>query len=308
MENAQKIAIITGSTASLPTEVRQDSKNGVFDVPFIIKIDDEDAFLDRPDISETDQNRFDEALKSKSQRVSTSQPKVESYVKAFFDAENWGATDIMLPAIISPELSGANNAVNTAKNLYNGQSEKKLKIWLPKRTTKVSRAEGNDTLKAIRLREEGLSPAEIIDVIDDEYEDCEMAQIFTSFDQLVKNGRLGRAKGFAGKLGVKAVVTIDLEKGDLIPVNVPIIQSRKWEAVCNIAVEHVAKKFGKTAVEITFTYDDIEQNKVDVLEEIAYQKLTVVNRQKPERTKQSLVITGHSDKGTAAIFAEKARR
>jgi fatty acid-binding protein DegV len=133
-----------------------------------------------------------------------------------------------------------------------------------------------------------------------------MAQIFTNFDQLVKLGRIGRAKGMAGKVGIKAVVSLDVQEGDLVSVNASIFQSKKWESVYKVAFEHIAAKFGKNAVRLAFTYYEIEQKRIDRFIELAPEYLNVANIEEPEVDEQSYVLSCYSDKATVGIFAEKA--
>lgn len=292
-----KIAIVTGSSASLPYEIRQDKQNGIFNVPFIINTDDEKLFDDDLYRSEEDKQTFIDLLSSR-HKISTTQPSQETYIKAIEDAKKWGAEEIIFPAIISPELSGAYNAIRSVVG-ENPAENFGVPIWLPERATKVSMAEGLDVLKALRLRERGLGAKAIMETIDREYDDNGMAQIFTSFKQLRKNGRIGRAKSLvAGAMGIKGVVSLDLNIGDLNKVG----QARKWSEVYEIAIKHIASTVGKRAVRVAFTHFEIDEKYIEQFKENVFSKLNV--REEGPTCEQSYVLSGHTDIGTLAAFAE----
>ena len=300
MRENNKIAIIGSSSAGLPPEIRNKKDEGYFDVPFQIIINDEMAFLDTPNISDAENQMFVNALKDKKNTVATAQPSQQDYYQALQEAKEWGAEEIIVPSLISSKLSGAVNSLGAAINRFEEEHGNSPKIILPDRFTKVSMAEGLDILKAIRLRELGKSAIQIMDIINEEYFDCGVAQVFTSFEQLRRNGRIGRAQSLAaGIFNVKGIVGLDLEDGVLDKIG----QTRKWKEAYSIAVNHVANKVGPSAVRLVIPYFETEQQHIDNIRELAHTKLNVVEELPP--VEQSKVISAHTDTGTFAIIAEK---
>jgi len=114
----KKIAIVYGSSASMPYEYRTTNDKGIFEVPFKIIPDNDKSleFLDTANVSKQNHMRFVDFVKSPDHRIFTSQPNSADYIEKFRVAEKWGAEEILIPAVISPALSGAANSLNNAIN------------------------------------------------------------------------------------------------------------------------------------------------------------------------------------------------
>jgi len=303
MEDIPKKAIIFGSTASLPHEYRKLENQGIFEVPFKIRPDDDQSleFLDNADVDPANRQRFIKYVQSQNHRIVTSQPNASEYLDALNRAVVWGADEIIIPAVISPKLSGAGNSINTAVNDFKTLSP--VPVYLPEKTTKVSLAEGLDVLKAMSLRGAGKNGQEIIKTIDREYDNCEVSQIISDLEPLRKAGRVGRAgKLIAGILGVKAIISLDLEAGELFGIG----KARGFEKYTQIAIDHIAAKMGDAAIKLCVAYFEPNEINIDKLVDRAKDQLNIVGN--IDATEQSYVISSYTSVNSAALFAEKAQQ
>jgi DegV family protein with EDD domain len=297
----KKIAIVYGSSASMPLQYRTAQDRGVFEVPFKIIPDNDQLleFRDTPDIKKVDRQRFIDYVKSPDHRIYTSQPNSQDYITSFKQAEEWGAEEIVIPAIISPILSGAANSVKNALDEYKAQSD--IPIHVPDKLTKVSLVEGADVLKAMRLRDMGKNAVEIMQSIEDSYYDGEMAQVLSNLEPLRKAGRIGRAASLmAGVFNVKAILSLDLELGELYGVG----KARGIEKYAKLMIEHIAKKMGDQAVRLSVAYFEPLEVDIDKIITRARSALNVTEKS-VSKAEQSLVISAYTSVDSAGIIAEK---
>lgn len=298
----KKIAIVYGSSASMPMEYRTAEEKGIFEVPFKIIPDNDKSleFLDTPDVDKQDRDRFIEYVKSPDHRVYTSQPNSEDYIARFKKAEEWGADEIIIPAIIPSTLSGAANSVNNAIEEYKATSD--IPVYTPDTISKVSLAEGIDVIKAIDLREQGKASEDILHSIKDSYYDCEMAQVISDLEPLKKSGRIGKAAGYiAGVFDIKAVVSLDLEAGELYG----IAKARGSEKYSKVIAKHLVSKMGNGAVKLTAAYFELQEIDLHKIIERTKNTLNVDISSEVKRVEQSYVISAYTSVDSAGIFAEK---
>ena len=183
--------IVADSSCDLKQFAAEDEQISFSTVPFVIRAGDAE-FVDDEQLNVEEMVN---ALSAIREAGRTSCPSPESWLEHFRRA---GST---IAVTISSNLSGSYNSACLARDMLLEQE--------PERNIAVidSKSAGPElTLIVRRMRRlisEGLPFAEIVEKLNQFAEQTQTLFALTSFDNLVKNGRVGRIAGFvAGKLGM----------------------------------------------------------------------------------------------------------
>lgn len=183
--------LVTDSSCDLKALETPDERIAFSSVPFVIRAGDME-FIDDEHL---DIRAMVESLSETREAGRTSCPSPETWLKKFRRAGN------IVAVTISSSLSGSYNSACLARNML---LEKE-----PNRNIAVidSKSAGPELAMIVRrlqtLVQEGRPFAEIVEKLNRFAEQTNTIFALTSFDNLVKNGRVNRVAGFvAGKLGM----------------------------------------------------------------------------------------------------------
>ena len=195
-----KIALITDSTCDLPQELVD--KYEVKVVPLTIVWGDE-QYLDGVDLKAED---FYCRLDEDSTIPTTSQPTPQQMVKAYEDARDSGAEEILM-VTISSAMSGTFESALKAAELVD------IPVCvLDSRSNSMSL--GWQVLAAARAREAGGGVEEMVKAADDARSSMVYIITLDTLDYLHKGGRIGGASHFIGNLlNLKPQISVDHQSG-----------------------------------------------------------------------------------------------
>ena len=186
--------LVTDSSCDLKSLETPDERIHFSSVPFIIRAG-EHEFIDDEQL---DTEKMVETLSATKEAGRTACPSPETWLEKFRRAGS------VIAVTISSNLSGSYNSACLARDML---LEKE-----PGRNVAVidSKSAGPELTMIVRklqaLVREGLPFAEIAEKLNRFADQTETIFALTSFDNLVKNGRVGRVAGFvAGKLGMCGV-------------------------------------------------------------------------------------------------------
>lgn len=186
--------IVADSSCDLKQFAPEDERITFSSVPFVIRAEDRE-FIDDEQLNTEEMVN---ALSEIREAGRTSCPSPETWLEKF---EKGGNT---VAVTISSNLSGSYNSACLARDMILEKD--------PDRRIAVidSKSAGPELTMIIRklhaLMDEKLSFEEIVDRLNQFADRIETIFALTSFDNLVKNGRVGRVAGFvAGKLGMCGV-------------------------------------------------------------------------------------------------------
>ena len=192
----KKYQIIVDSSADLPENYLKDTDICFSVAPLTIHIGDKEFV----DVDSTNPSDMLKAFKEYSGKTSTSCPAPVTFADKFDNAEY---TFIIT---ISSQLSGSFNAANVAASC---NKHKKVHVIDSKKTSGAMQLL---TDKLVELINNGLEYEEIVKQIDEYNQTLELYFILQTFDNLVRNGRMGRFAGFIAKhLSIKAVCSASKE-------------------------------------------------------------------------------------------------
>lgn len=183
--------IVTDSSCDLFPEEYENGEVGLSSVPFVISVGDRD-FKDDENL---DVAEMVDAMEEYSGVSRSSCPSPDEWLKEFDKAD----MNIVLP--ISSNLSGSMNSALTAKNLaLESSPEKKIAVV-------DSRSTGPEIAMCVeRIRDmikSGMNFDNIVSEVQNFFKDTHITFALSSFDNLVKNGRMNKIVGFiAKKLGM----------------------------------------------------------------------------------------------------------
>jgi len=199
---AENAAIVVDSTADFPEAPERFPNWRV--VPLYVRFGDE-SFRDYVELAPS---AFYERLRSAEQTPTTSQPTPGDFLAAYEDLADY---ERILSLHIAGKLSGTIESARTAAQMLGGERVRTID------SESASVAIAMLGL-AIQRRLEAGTTDEEIDELASRYR-SEAALLFTvdTFEYLVRGGRVGRARGWAGELlHIKPILTID--EGEVVPV------------------------------------------------------------------------------------------
>ena len=199
---AENAAIVVDSTADFPEAPERFPNWRV--VPLYVRFGDE-SFRDYVELAPS---AFYERLRSAAQTPTTSQPTPGDFLAAYEDLADY---ERILALHIAGKLSGTIESARTAAQMLGGERVRTID------SESASVAIAMLGL-AIQRRLEAGTTDEEIDELASRYR-SEAGLLFTvdTFEYLVRGGRVGRARGWAGELlHIKPILTID--EGEVVPV------------------------------------------------------------------------------------------
>jgi DegV family protein with EDD domain len=199
---AKNTAIVVDSTADFPDASKRFPNWRV--VPLYVRFGDE-TYRDYVELSPP---QFYERLRAGAETPSTSQPTPGDFLAAY---EELGAYERILSLHIAGKLSGTLESARTAGQELGGDKVRTLD------SESASAAIAMLGLAIQRRLEQGTTDEEV-EALVARYR-LEAGLLFTldTFEYLVRGGRVGRARGWAGELlHIKPILTI--EAGEVVPI------------------------------------------------------------------------------------------
>ena len=186
------VRIVVDSTADVTDEIR--AKLSV--VPLTVHFGEQE-YVDGITINH---KQFYEMLVETDVLPTTSQPSPEAFAQVFRQAQEAGEQVVALT--VSSKLSG------TCQSAMIAAADFPDSVWVVDTKT-VAIGCGILAELAVRLKEEGLSAAEIVARLEEERENIRVIALLDTLEYLKKGGRISKTIAFAGGLlSIKPVVTI----------------------------------------------------------------------------------------------------
>jgi DegV family protein with EDD domain len=199
-----KIEIITDSTCDIPQNLIEQYRIRILPIPIHWG---GDQFLDRVDLTP---ERFYERLQTDPQYPTTSQLTEERYAKAFQQAAEDGADEIIMVS-----LTGALS--NTIDNARKAATSSPVPVHVVD-SGYVSMGEGFQVLAAARLRDAGESVEKIIHSLRSVHQNMVLFAALDTVKFILKGGRLGKAaRMIESVLDIKPLVTFSNQDGRAYP-------------------------------------------------------------------------------------------
>jgi DegV family protein with EDD domain len=216
-----KIAIVTDSTADIPSELVK--KNNITVVPLYLNFEDASYVDDGVDITS---QQFYEKLRNVKVLPKTAQPTPSDFMKAYKNVlEN---NESIISIHISKKMSGTIDSAEMAKKELAGKDITIVDSEL------VHIPLGIIVLKAAELAEKGKSKEEIIDALNNLKKQMTILFIPRNLKYLIMGGRIGRARGLiASILEINPILTLHL--GEVSQYKT----TRRWNQAKNELIESI---------------------------------------------------------------------
>jgi DegV family protein with EDD domain len=200
--SAENTAIVVDSTADFP-EAPQRFPNWRV-VPLYVRFGDE-TFRDYVELGPA---KFYERLRAAPETPSTSQPTPGDFLAAY---EELAGYERILSLHIAGKLSGTLESARTAGRELGGDKVRAID------SESASAAIAMLGLAIQRRLEQGTSDEEVDALVERYRRDAGLLFTVDTFEYLVRGGRVGRARGWAGELlNIKPILTI--QEGEVVPV------------------------------------------------------------------------------------------
>jgi DegV family protein with EDD domain len=199
---AENTAIVVDSTADFPQAPERFPNWRV--VPLYVRFGDE-SFRDYVELAP---DAFYERLRSAEQTPTTSQPTPGDFLAAY---EDLGEYERILSVHIAGKLSGTIESARAAAQMFGGERVRTID------SASASLAIAMLGLAIQRRLERGTTDEEVDELASRYRRDAGLLFTVDTFEYLVRGGRVGRARGWAGELlHIKPILTI--EEGEVVPV------------------------------------------------------------------------------------------
>jgi DegV family protein with EDD domain len=200
--SAENTAIVVDSTADFP-EAPQRFPNWRV-VPLYVRFGDE-TFRDYVELGPAE---FYERLRAAPETPSTSQPTPGDFLAAY---EELAGYERILSLHIAGKLSGTLESARTAGRELGGDKVRAID------SESASAAIAMLGLAIQRRLEQGTTDEEVDALVERYRRDAGLLFTVDTFEYLVRGGRVGRARGWAGELlNIKPILTI--QEGEVVPV------------------------------------------------------------------------------------------
>ena len=191
------IRILTDSTADFTKEEAR--ALGLTVIPLNVNFGPDEVYRDGEDL---DLQEFYERLEHAEKLPTTSQPSPELFLAAFEEAKEAG--EPVVAVLLSGALSGTLQSARLAAEMSGYEDQ----IFLVDSMT-VTLAEQLLVRRAVALRDQGFTAAEIARTLDEEKKRIRLYAVVDTLKYLQKGGRLSAAVAVAGTLlGIKPVITV----------------------------------------------------------------------------------------------------
>ena len=275
-----RVQIIVDSTSDLLPETRA-QVDAV--VPLSV-IFGEETFLDGVTI---DKNTFYEKLIETDVLPKTSQPTPDAFARVFAEVQQAGDEAVVIT--LSGKLSGTFQSANIAAVDFPGI------IHLVDSNT-VAIGGGILVELALRLRDQGLSAAEIVRKLEEEKEHIRLVALLDTLEYLKLGGRISRTVAFAGGLlNMKPVVAV--EDGEVVSLG----NARGSKRGNNMLVQEINKAGGVDfSKPVLLGYTGLSD---DLLQKYIKDSIPLYEGQLPEPrcTQIGSVIGTHAGPGAVAV-------
>jgi DegV family protein with EDD domain len=199
---AENTAIVVDSTADFPDAPARFPNWRV--VPLYVRFGEE-SFRDYVELAP---DAFYERLRRADQTPTTSQPTPGDFLAAYEDLAGY---ERILSLHIAGKLSGTIESARTAAQMLGGERVRTID------SESASAAIAMLGLAIQRRLERGTIDEEVDQLVATYHRDAGLLFTVDTFEYLVRGGRVGRARGWAGELlHIKPILTID--DGEVVPV------------------------------------------------------------------------------------------
>ncbi|MDR7857725.1 DegV family protein [Tissierella sp.] len=185
--------IVADSSCDLNEELKE--KLNISLVPFKIDVEDR-TFIDDENL---DTMELINAMKDSPNPIRTSCPSPGDFVDEYKKADD------IFAITISSQLSGTYNSAILAKDIVKNEHPEKFIHVFDSKSASIG-----ETLIAIKIQElidKKLGNLEIVEKVEDYIKSCTTYFILESLDNLIKNGRISKAKGLiANVLNLKPIM------------------------------------------------------------------------------------------------------
>ena len=199
---ADNTAIVVDSTADFPDAPQRFPNWRV--VPLYVRFGEE-SYRDYVELAP---EAFYERLRGAQQTPTTSQPTPADFLAAYEDLAGY---ERILSVHIAGKLSGTLESARTAAQMLGGDRVRTID------SESASVAIAMLGLAIQRRLEDGTTDEEVDELAERHRRDARLLFTVDTFEYLVRGGRVGRARGWAGELlRIKPILTI--EEGEVVPV------------------------------------------------------------------------------------------
>lgn len=272
-----KIKIITDSTADLPNSLY--IANNIEVLPLLIEMDGK-TYTDGEDI---DLKTLLKGMDNSQNFPSTSQINPDRFYNTYKKYLDQG--DKIISIHISSKMSGTYQSALIAKNMLNSKD-----IFVID-SKNVTSGLGILVLKAAELRDKGCSAEEIEKEISDAVNNVKSILIFDTLNNLIKGGRIGKAKGTLGSiLNIKPLLSI--EEGVITQIG----KERGMKKAINKASEIIKNCSLKNNQLVIIIHSGNEELRNIFKEEIKKYTLNIIE------SEVGCVVGVHAGRGAAGIF------
>ncbi|WP_323706624.1 DegV family protein [Mammaliicoccus sciuri] len=274
-----KIKIVVDSTTDLSAEYLEE--NNITVVPLNILIDGV-TYVDQEDISSTE---FLEKMKDAKELPKTSQPPIGKIVETY-DALGADGSEIISIHMTS-ELSGTFSAAQQAAQM----TESKVTVVDSKF---ISLAYGFQIEEVVKMINAGKTVKEIVEEIEVIKNNLRLFVVIGNIDNLIKGGRIGKAKGLLGSLmNIKPI-------GELINGKIEMMHNARTQ---NAIVKYLMK-------ELDVFLEKKELIKIGIADANAEQLMTKLMNTIKEKKNFHLfdtavttpVVSTHTGEGAIGVF------
>ena len=197
-----KLKVVTDSSCTMEPTVRD--KLNIHVVPLSVMIDG----MVYPDDDSLPGERFMQMMAQAKELPKTSQPPIGHFVELFDELGKDGSD--VLSIHMTKGLSGTVEAARQASNLS------KANVTVIDSDT-TDQALSFQVIRAAQLAQEGKTLAEVLPEVDKVRENTKLFIGVSTLENLVKGGRISRAKGLLSSL-LNMKVIMDFDHSELIPI------------------------------------------------------------------------------------------
>ncbi|HZG72318.1 MAG TPA: DegV family protein, partial [Chondromyces sp.] len=220
------IKIVTDSAADLPQEILDEYD--IHRVPLTLYIDGE-TYRDAVDISPEE---FLVRMKNAKELPKTSQPAAGSFVELYNELGKDGSE--ILSIHMTGKMSGTIRSAESAAEM----SEANVTVC---DSCYISKAQAYQVIEAAKMAREGKTMEEILQRLEEIRSQTKLYIVVDTLENLIKGGRIGKAKGFIGSLlNIKPIANLDI--GELTPVTKVRSHAQVVKFLANQIAEEVKNK------------------------------------------------------------------
>jgi len=232
--SAQKITVVTDSSASLPAEIK--TRLGICVIPLLL-IWDNDCYLDGVDIFP---HEFYQRLRNSPSLPSSTQPSVEEF-KLFFQ-ECAKDSDAIVSVLASSKISGTVDSALAAKEFVPDCSIHVVDSHFS------AMGQGFIAMAAARAAAAGRPVDQVVAAAEKMREMVNLLFVVDTLEYLHKGGRIGGAKRLLGTaLNIKPI--LHFENGLIEPLSQTRTKKKAVDEMLNIADERLGgRKMAEAAI------------------------------------------------------------